>query len=79
MTENELQAALEKHYKKFLYGEWWVDTLKDDYVYIATFKYRMITDAECERIARVVKRLLKDHPVKFIHVGPFVWNFESEV
>ena len=79
MNREILQAALEKHYKKFLYGEWWVDTLNDDWVYIATFKYRMITDIECQRIARKVKRLLKDHPVKFIWVGPFVWNFNGEV
>ena len=81
MSENELQIALENHYKRFEYGEFWVDELNDDYVYIATPKRNWITDIECIWIARYTKKLLVKAGITLshIHVGPFVWRFNTDI
>ena len=79
MSETELQIALEKHYKRFEYGQWWVAEFNDDYVYIATHKYNHVTDVECTWIAKYVKKLLSKYSINLnlIFVGPFVWNFKE--
>lgn len=73
---DRLQLELEK-YKPFIDNDWWVDQFTKDYVALCTFSYRMVTDVECETLAKRVKKILVENNVTldFIHVGPFVWDY----
>ncbi|MGC9384213.1 MAG: hypothetical protein ACP5D6_06410, partial [Kosmotogaceae bacterium] len=54
---DNLQLMLE-NYPLFVNNDWWVDQFTDEYVAINTFSYNMVTDIECEKIAKRVKKIL---------------------
>lgn len=76
--EDNLQLTLE-NYPPFVNNDWWIDQLTDEYVAINTFPYNMVTDIECEKIAKKAKEVLVKNDIKLnlIFVGPFFWEWEK--
>lgn len=75
---DKLQLVLES-YPPFANNDWWVDQFDNDYVALCTFSYNMVTDVECEKIAKKVKETLVNNNIKLnlVFVGPFFWEWDK--